>query len=65
MHRYGVTPEALSPLLAEAGSVFEHAAVTQLAADAPVTDRATIAPRRASTPSGSSRWGGRSIPRSP
>ena len=38
MQRYGVTPEALSPLLAEAGSVFEHAAVTQLAADAPVTD---------------------------
>ena len=37
MRRYGVTPEALSPLLAEAGSVFEHAAVTQLAADAPVT----------------------------
>ena len=32
MHRYGVTPEALSPLLAEAGSVFEHAAVAQLAA---------------------------------
>src|SRR5438128_5899144 len=27
MRRYGVTPEALSPLLAEAGSVFEHAAV--------------------------------------
>jgi hypothetical protein len=27
MHRYGVRPEALSPLLAEAGSVFEHAAV--------------------------------------
>ena len=38
MQRYGVTPEALSPLLAEAGSVFEHAAVTQLAAEAPVTD---------------------------
>src|SRR5712691_3452919 len=38
MHRYGVTPEALSPLLAEAGSVFEHAAVTQLAAQASVTD---------------------------
>ena len=29
MHRYGVTPEALSPLLAEAGSVFEDAAVAQ------------------------------------
>ncbi len=38
MHRYGVTPEALSPLLAEAGSVFEHATVTQLAAEASVTD---------------------------
>ena len=38
MHRYGVTPEALSPLLAEAGSVFEHTAVAQLAADATVID---------------------------
>src|SRR5919108_1429627 len=38
MHRYGVKPEALSPLLAEAGSVFEHAAVAQLAVDATVTD---------------------------
>jgi hypothetical protein len=38
MQRYGVTPEALSPLLAEAGSVFEHAAVAQLAAEATVTD---------------------------
>src|SRR5262245_3835614 len=38
MQRYGVTPEALSPLLAEAGSVFEHAAVAQLAAQARVTD---------------------------
>jgi hypothetical protein len=38
MHRYGVTPEALSPILAEAGSVFEHTAVAQLAADAPVID---------------------------
>jgi hypothetical protein len=38
MQRYGVTPEALSPLLAEAGSVFEHAAVTQLAAEATVID---------------------------
>src|SRR5215813_13681847 len=38
MQRYGVTPEALSPLLAEAGSVFEHAAMTQLAAEATVTD---------------------------
>lgn len=38
MQRYGVRPEALSPLLAEAGSVFEHAAVAQLAAQATVTD---------------------------
>src|SRR5262245_23634320 len=38
MHRYGVRPEALSPLLAEAGSVFEHAAVAQLAVEATVTD---------------------------
>jgi hypothetical protein len=38
MHRYGVTPEALTPLLAEAGSVFEQAAVTQLAAEATVID---------------------------
>ena len=38
MQRYGVTPEALSPLLAEAGSVFEHAAVAQLAAQASMTD---------------------------
>src|SRR2546427_2102952 len=38
MLRYGVTPEALSPLLAEAGSVFEHAAVAQLAAEASVID---------------------------
>jgi hypothetical protein len=38
MQRYGVTPEALSPLLAEAGSVFEHAAVAQLAAEATVID---------------------------
>src|SRR3989475_10880423 len=38
MRRYGVTPEALSPLLAEAGSVFEHAAVAQLAAEATVID---------------------------
>src|SRR5215510_9420744 len=38
MQRYGVTPEALSPLLVEAGSVFEHAAVAQLAAEATVID---------------------------
>src|SRR2546430_9133971 len=38
MHRYGVRPEALSPLLAEAGSVFEQAAVAQLAAQASVTN---------------------------
>jgi hypothetical protein len=38
MQRYGVTPEALSPLLAEAGSVFEHTAVAQLAAEATVID---------------------------
>src|SRR5439155_26587662 len=38
MQRYGVRPEALSPLLADAGSVFEHAAVAQLAAEAPVID---------------------------
>ena len=38
MRRYGVTPEALSPLLAEAGSVFEHAAVAELAGQASVTD---------------------------
>jgi hypothetical protein len=38
MHRYGVRPEALSPLLAEAGSVFEHAAMAQLAAEATVID---------------------------
>jgi hypothetical protein len=38
MERYGVTPEALSPLLADAGSLFEHAAVTQLAAEATVID---------------------------
>jgi hypothetical protein len=38
MHRYGVRPGALSPLLAEAGSVFEHAAVAQLAAKTTVTD---------------------------
>src|SRR5262245_56457790 len=38
MQRYGVTPEALSPLLADAGGVFEHDAVTQLAAEAPVID---------------------------
>src|SRR5919197_3061805 len=38
MHRYGVRPEALSPLLAETGSVFEHAAVAQLAAEATVID---------------------------
>src|SRR5262249_23264719 len=38
MHRYGVRSEALSPLLAEAGSVFEHAAVAQLAAEATVID---------------------------
>ena len=38
MHRYGVRPEALSPLLAEAGSVFEHAAVAQLAVEATVID---------------------------
>ena len=31
-------PEALSPLLAEAGSVFEHAAMTELAGQASVTD---------------------------
>jgi hypothetical protein len=36
MQRYGVTPEAFSPLLAEAGSVFEHDTVTQLAAEATV-----------------------------
>jgi hypothetical protein len=38
MHRYGVTPEALSPLLADAGSVFEHAAMTELGAEANVID---------------------------
>src|SRR4029450_177049 len=38
MHRYDVRPEALSPLLAEAGSVFAHAAVAQLAAEATVID---------------------------
>jgi hypothetical protein len=38
MQRYGVTPEALSPLLAEAGSVFEYAAMTELAGQASVTD---------------------------
>jgi hypothetical protein len=38
MQRYGVTPEALSPLLAEAGSVFEHDAMTQLAVEAAVID---------------------------
>jgi hypothetical protein len=38
MYRYGVTPEALSPLLTEAGSVFKHATVTQLAAEATVID---------------------------
>ena len=38
MHRYGVTPEALSPILAETGSVFEPAAMTQLAVQASVTD---------------------------
>jgi hypothetical protein len=38
MQRYGVRPEALSPLLAEAGSVFEHAAVVQLAAQARVME---------------------------
>src|SRR5205807_6185931 len=41
MHRYGVTPEALSPLLAEAGSVFEHAAVAKLAAEAPRSEEHT------------------------
>jgi hypothetical protein len=38
MRRYGVTPEALSPLLSEAGSVFEHATLAQLAAEATVID---------------------------
>jgi predicted RecB family nuclease len=38
MRRYGVRPEALSPLLADAGSVFEHAAVAQLAAETTVID---------------------------
>src|SRR5262245_37906519 len=38
MQRYGVTPEALSPLLAEAGSVFEHDAMRQLAVEATVID---------------------------
>jgi hypothetical protein len=38
MHRYGLRPEALSPLLAEAGSVFEQAAVAQLATQANVID---------------------------
>ena len=47
MRRSGVTPEALSPLLAEAGSVFVHAAVTQLATQAHVTDlRHRIAQQR-------------------
>jgi hypothetical protein len=49
MQRYGVTPEVLSPLLAEAGSVFEHAAVAQLAAEAAVTDlrhQSALAPHR-------------------
>ena len=38
MQRYSVIPEALSPLLAEAGSVFEHEAVAKLASQASVTD---------------------------
>jgi hypothetical protein len=38
MQRYGVTPEALSPLLAEAGSVFEREAVAELAGQAGITD---------------------------
>ena len=38
LQRYGVIPEALSPLLAEAGSVFEHEAVAKLASQASVTD---------------------------
>jgi hypothetical protein len=38
MQRYGVTPEALSPLLTEAGSIFEHDAMIQLAAEATVID---------------------------
>src|SRR6185503_14274838 len=38
MQRYGVRPEALSPLLADAGSVFEQATMTELAAEAPVVD---------------------------
>jgi hypothetical protein len=38
MQRYGVIPEALSPLLAEAGSVFAHEAVAKLASQASVTD---------------------------
>ena len=64
MQRYGVTPEALSPLLAEAGSVFEHAAVAQLAAEATVIGLAPPrARRRASTPYGASQWDARSIPR--
>ena len=36
--RYGVIPESLSPLLAEAGSVFERAAVAELAAQSGLTD---------------------------
>ena len=36
--RYGVTPESLSPLLSEAGSVFEREAVAELAAQSGLTD---------------------------
>src|SRR5262245_56189521 len=38
MHCYGVMPEALSPLLDEAGSSLEHAAVAQLATEATIID---------------------------
>jgi hypothetical protein len=38
MQRYGVIPEALSPLLSEAGNVFEQQAVAELARQANVTD---------------------------
>src|SRR4030095_11566914 len=38
MHRYGVRPGALSPLLAEAGSVFEKAPLPHLAAKTTVND---------------------------
>jgi CRISPR/Cas system-associated exonuclease Cas4 (RecB family) len=38
MRRYGLKPEALSPLLAESGNVFEREAVAEIAAQADVID---------------------------